>query len=146
MFKNCSHIFPFSSVFVPIFLFCYDYQFAIKFSDSMPNDLTLPDRHIRLFCLAVGITTLLLNGFCLFLIVKHRRIFALNIFVITACLQVKSVEVSTIPSLSFPRYSISYSTCTLTSRSFPLSMPSMEEDSASAGSATLMLSRFGCFS
>ncbi|GMR46225.1 hypothetical protein PMAYCL1PPCAC_16420, partial [Pristionchus mayeri] len=43
--------------------------------------------NIRLFCGLVGLSTFLLNVFCLHLIVKHRSTFAANIYIITLLLQ-----------------------------------------------------------
>lgn len=106
--------------------------------------LIFPENKIRLLCLTIGIVTLLLNSFCLFLIIIHRRTFERNIFRLTASLQVKFAIQQR--KCVFPRYFTSYSTCTLTLRSYPWSMPNMEADFALAGFAHHTLSRSGYFS
>lgn len=55
----------------------------------MPTtDFILSDRQLKIFCLVVGILTVLLNLLCLYLIEKLHRILVRNIYVVTLLLQV----------------------------------------------------------
>ncbi|GMR46294.1 hypothetical protein PMAYCL1PPCAC_16489, partial [Pristionchus mayeri] len=50
---------------------------------------------LRVYCCIVGIGTMVLNVFCLFIIIKYRRIFAINIYLVTLSLQILYLLINT---------------------------------------------------